>query len=275
MKYPWVGASLALGGAGGAVLASGIGMRWNSELANAVTNPVTATWLAALSGAALGGLISYALARQSSRETLRRDADARTAEEHVSSLRAMVTAMQISNRLFTMNLDLESAAKAPGPTGPWASLKPNAGPGSKPPEFQPVDFVPFINNKKSDIVHRGLLLQERLNALEAGFDAYREMRQDFENFAAPFTKIDSSGAMATFFPPAEAAAAQIKISVMNGLVEQMVSYSREYLADAKSLCDDMSASHLAYFGGRTNFRLAYGKDGEPLPAQREHKEPSP
>lgn len=236
-------ATLAWGAVAATIMTAGIGIRQSESLSQAVTDPITATWLAAISGAALGGAISYFLARQTSKETLRRDAENRLSSEHASSLRAMVTAMQISNRLYTMTVELEDAVKKRSPTGPWASLRPNTGPGSDPPDFLATDFVPFINNQKSDIVHRALMLSERTHALQAAFVAYGLKRDEFEKFAEPFTRpMGPALTMTTIFPPAAEAGAKIKIKVMNDLVEQMHQYSKEYLEDAKRLCDGMGVS---------------------------------
>lgn len=253
MKSAWNG--LWLGGVAGAVLCAGLGIRWSGELAVALSDPVTTTWLSALGGAVIGGLISYFIARQASQETLQRDEEVRTNTEHAGSLRAMVTAMQIANRTFTLNKELQAAVAASDGRPPWQSMLASAGSGSSAPTFEAGDFISFIKNNRSDVVHRAMLASERLAALESALDMYSSKRQAFQEFSQRYTRLNSTGVAEVVFVGDDVGIAKLKSYELGQLFDQMLALSNEYFTDAQNLCTDMNTSHQSYFGKKAAFKL--------------------
>lgn len=255
--------AIIIGLLGGLVLGAGLAARWPKEIATAISDPNTTAWLSALGGAALGGGISYVLARSASRETLRRDEATRRQIEHAGSLRTSVIAMQMTNRIFTINRSLEEASVLANKEARelWVILKASTGAGSSVEAFYAVDFVPFIKSGNSDLVHRCNLLGEKLNALEAAMKIYGDKRQEWQAFAEPYTTVDSNGTSTTKLEGQAAAVAKLKAYEMNNLAGQMLELSRDYLAFANAVCGDLDAAHQGYFGKEAGFRLAVGPLG--------------
>ncbi|KRB26318.1 hypothetical protein [Mesorhizobium sp. Root172] len=247
----WVG----LGGLGvGAVLGSGVARRWGADIGTVITSANFVALLSGLGGAVVGGLISYFIAKQSSRETAARENETMLANEQTQALSCMVTTMQISNRFFTLNKGLKVAATPCVGSQPWQLLQASTGSGSPPLRYTPKEFTPFIKAKSAPVVHRALLLAERLDALEAGFAEYSKRRIELEQFLLPMSSF-SSGAMSSAIPPHLHTPAKYRMETLNRLILQMAEFCERDLADSQALIEELNSAFTAYFGHRANFRL--------------------
>lgn len=247
-----------------------VNIRWGSSIGEALSSSAGSTLLAGFGGAVVGGVVSYLLARQSSRETLRRDQDARLDLEHAAALRAMVTAMNLANRVYTLNGVLSEATGKAGADGPWTTLKPVPKQRHAAPRFEATDFVPFIKSGAADLVHRCSLLADRVDSLESSFEAYSTTRLEVEEMAAKSTTFDAAGMGNTVFSGEEAAIVRFKGRNMNLIIAEMADFAARDQADAIKIVDDMNAAFQRYFGKRSGFRLeaavggdTSGRDAEP------------
>ncbi|PSH57941.1 hypothetical protein CU100_09665 [Phyllobacterium endophyticum] len=238
----------------GAIFGSGVVERWGSAFESVLISANFVTLLSALGGAAAGGLISYFIAKQASRETAAREKETLLANEHAQALSCMVTTMQAANRLFTLDKDLKRASTPLNGIQPWQILQASAGPGSPPLRYSPREFTPFIKAKSADVVHRSLLLAERLDSLEAAFAEYSRRRVELEQFLLPLSSF-TSGAMSSAIPPNLQTPAKYRMDTLNRLILQMAEFCARDLADAQSLMKDLNTAFTRYFGDKANFRL--------------------
>lgn len=245
---------LLAGFAGGAILGSGVTKRWGTDIGELMSSSNFATWMAGLGGAAVGGLISYFIARQTAKESEARDEKVRRLTERAQALNCMVTTMQLANRLYTMRGLLKGAVATPEGIDPWQQLQANTGHRNTAPSYDPTDFVPFINAKLADAVHRALLLAERVSSLEAAHSHYNEKRTELELFLLPFSQLDGA-AMQAAVPQEFQVEAFYRTNTLNTLIRSMADFVERDYNDAKTLLTDMNKAFQQYFGAEANFKF--------------------
>src|SRR5690606_32952839 len=158
----------------------GSGIRWGADISSVATSPNFATLLAGLGGAGLGAVISFIIAERTHHKTLARDALTRKEHERALAMSALITTLQLSSRVFTLRGNLRAAVNNSEGLEPWQVLMASAGQSHHAPRYNAEEFVPFINAGKADVVHRALLLADRVDSLEAGYDKYGNLRADLE-----------------------------------------------------------------------------------------------
>ncbi|WP_144223458.1 hypothetical protein [Mesorhizobium amorphae] len=246
---------LLLGGfGGGAILGSGVTKRWGADIGELMSSSNFATWMAGLGGAVIGGLISYLIARQTANESVAREDKMRRLTERTQALHCMVITMQLANRLYTMRGLLKEAVAAPEGIDPWQQLQANTGHLNTAPAYNPTDFVPFINAKLADAVHRALLLAERVSSLEAAHSHYSDKRTELEVFLLPFSKLDG-GSMQAAVPQEFQVEAFYRTNTLNTLIRSMADFVERDYNDAKALLTEMNNAFQDYFGAEANFKL--------------------
>ena len=246
--------SVLIGAIGGLVVGLGLSSRWGNDMSEIVASANFATLLAGLGGASLGGLISFATSRQTSRETAKRDEETRLSAEKAQALSGLVKTMQLANRLFTLNNKLVEATQSSEGLQPWQMLQASVGQSNSAPDYTADDFIPFINAKHADFVHRALLLADRVDSLEDAYQTYSSHRLQHEQFMLPFSQF-VEGAMVTAVPPESQTEFTYRANMLNKLIVEMADYCARDLADAKSLITEMNKAFLSYFKERANFRL--------------------
>jgi hypothetical protein len=198
------------------------------------------TLIAGFGGAVLGGFISWLLARQSSREAAKKDAEARVSAEKATVLRTLLKMIQISNYLYTLNIFFDKSINRSGAIKLWMRVIPQSQNEDTLPKFEASDFVPFVEMEESEIVNRCMLLSERANSLSAGFKQYVELRLAWQEWSARYTERQPDGSMVSKFVGRQTNVAQAKAIVMESLVQDIWKHLQVDVKDANALCKDIS-----------------------------------
>lgn len=204
-----------------------------------------ATLLAGFGGAIIGGVVSWMLAIQGSKETLRRDAEQRTASDKTLVLGVVLKVQLIANAYYTQRkylwdaLTLANAQKRlDRPL--WELVKPQIGYSHPRPRFEAPEFVPFVVFGRADIIDRCTQLSLRYDVLEASFETYSEKRGRLQELLAPFSDAaDESGIATTVVPEGEHARVRIMINELEDLLLQIRNSVREDFVEATALCKEL------------------------------------
>jgi hypothetical protein len=206
----------------------------------AVNSADLSTLTAGFGGAVLGGFISWLLARQSSREVAKKDAEARVTEEKAIVLRTLLKMIQISNYLHTLHVFFEKSINQSNAIKLWMRIIPQTQNEADLPQFEANDFVPFIEMGQAEIVNRSMLLSSRANSLSAGFNQYVELRLAWQEWSARYTEGNPDGTMSSAFSGRQQNVAQSKAIVMESLVQSIWKHLQVDRNDANALCRDIS-----------------------------------
>ena len=252
-----IGLGLLLGGfSAGALLATALCENWGPELGSFIGSTNFATLIAGLGGGALGGLISYVTARQTSSQTIRRDREAQIAAENASALTVIIATTQISNRIYTLQNRLHPAYKPQNGVRPWQLLKASPVQEMHGISYQASDFIPFIKAKTGSIPHRCIMILERYYSIEASWKAYCQMRIQLQDFLVPHSTI-VNGFMQTELPQSAKVHAHYLMDCLDDLIAQMHIFATEDLETSKKLLTDMNTSYKKYFGTDAIYKVAF------------------
>jgi len=249
-----VGGSVIVGFAA-PVIERPIGFGWSPSPAD------LATLLSGFGGAALGGAVAWFLAKQATKETLRRDMDSRTSEEKSVALTVMLKTQQIANGYYTQKRYFDDCMRKANDLKVlhrpfWEVMRPMVGNSIAPPTFNPNDFVPLINAKKADLVDRCNLLALRYDVVESSLKFYTEKRQAMQEMLAQYSGApDITGKVHTIIPPELQPKYNVMAAELEDLIRQVRSYVKEDFAEAKSICGELGRAFQEYFSDPTFFSL--------------------
>lgn len=221
------------------------------------TSADLATLAAGFGGAVLGGGISWLLARQTGKETRKRDEEARNEHAKASLLQTILKVMQVSNGIYTIHRNIEESVENAPDQGReaaalWTLVQPVAG-RTETPKFDSSDFVPFAVSGRSDLINRIIVASNRYDAIESGFREYNERRLSFQDLAAPYTTLDPSGQHVTVFPEEVATQARMRAYELEQLITQIRDFVNRDLDEIKSVCSDIDKFAKDYLKGKGGF----------------------
>lgn len=242
--------ALAWGAVGGAIIASGIGIRTSDSLSQAATDPITATWLAALSGAALGGAISYLLARQTSKEALRRDQEARSAEQRGQLMNALFRALYIHADLGGTVAGIKESLQKSEDIGlntpnRWARVSPIIGRAVAQP-INPSELSALVEDKEFDLVGRYCELLMKHDALLQTQALYE--KEWLEVSAMMPSTVLPTGALSSGLTEAQRLLLTPRFTRLNGMAISLEQLSGEHYAAATKVIQDIGTVGQRRFG---------------------------
>jgi hypothetical protein len=135
----------------------------------------------AVMGALVGAVPAFMLAKRSSKELLRRDADARRDAQKALAFRAMSRIVLMLNAAGTIWRQFEQSitdAEANGLNGPlWMKVLPMAGIDPTPVRFDPDEIALVFRAKHPDLANEMMLLAERHSTNQQAMLDYSARRQ--------------------------------------------------------------------------------------------------
>jgi hypothetical protein len=241
----------------GAAIASAILQKWSGDLVHLFSDAAGSTLIAGFGGAAIGGLISYALALLASRETLKRDAEERTAQEHSSAIRIVVTAIQLLNRAANIHaMVAERAGVAPMADSRLFEKVPGfVGFNKEPPTFETAAFVPFINNGQGRLLQLCSVLKDRVSILDQALSNYTRLREEWDSFAASHAQLQPDGNFSTTFIGNFAIEANARAYKMNDLLRGILQNGPVAVSQGKATVAELHRSYRDYFGNRGTLKI--------------------
>lgn len=160
-------------------------MEWFASICPALANAnwwdlVPAT-VGALVGAAAAAIPAFFLARNASRETLRRDQESRLERQKNATLRGLATLVRIVNGIENIHRHIEELIKESenaNPTGMelWQRILPIVGIEKDEWYFETEDVAIFVSAKKFDFFNDILLLSHRYTSLKIALQYYGDSR---------------------------------------------------------------------------------------------------
>ncbi len=210
------------------------------------------TLVAGVVGAALGGFISWMLARQSSAETRLRDEAARRSELKASALSLLLKVQQIVNGYYTQRQFLYGALEAANEKGLLWNLmsrkvSQQIGFSDTPPQFEASEFVPLMLARQSELINDCSLLAHRYGVLEESFTVYNNRRDQLQAMILPHSEIDASGVIVTAVPADLRPSVEILEMQIEGLIKQIYQNAVDDYERSFTLCNRLSEVLLEFF----------------------------
>jgi hypothetical protein len=138
----------------------------------------------AILGAAAAAIPSYMISQRSSKEVLKRDQAARLEEKKMSAHSAMMRMFSITNGLIGLekylNLRLEDSPQGEQEPDLWRYIPPQVGSVQEELLFSPDELAIFIEGPNTQFCNELWEISHRYIALEASFQKYCELREQFE-----------------------------------------------------------------------------------------------
>lgn len=204
-------------------------------------SPEIATMIAGFGGAIIGGLISYFVARQSAKESQKRETQQETRKIKTELFCVQLKVISIMNGLYTIKKmieDGETIAKINKvPLWQYVQQMPVS---SSPISFEPSEFTEFIYDNGAGLISSICLIADRYSAILDGMNVYSELRSKFQLFVEPYThqqekSLSSEGSYVTQLPEDIAQAANLKMYELEKLIRQLQSSVEEDLVQAKEI----------------------------------------
>lgn len=213
-----------------------------------------ATLLSGFGGAALGGMVSWLLAKEAGRETLARDEAQRRANERAMALAIILKTQQIANGLFTLKKyfykSRQRANEAQRLARPmWETTKPVISPTPSRLRYDPAEFAPLIAAKRTDLVDRCNILALRYEVDETIITDYSVRRSAFHDLMGPYSELSGpDGLVTTSVPAAMKNQFLMKGQELEDIIRQLYGNVVEDSREAQALCEELTSAFRKHFG---------------------------
>jgi hypothetical protein len=210
-----------------------------------------ATLIAGFGGAALGGGVSWLLARQTARETAEKEERQRLEIDTSTAAAACLKLLVITNALFTLNQHVRRERQShPQARRLHEAVRPITGLTEHHSPFFVSDFLALFRAERGDLANRALLLEPRYRATLSTIKTYNDEHLEFQRMIEPVrgVEVGPDGAMRLQGSREEMAAIQIKMEVLENLITSIVSFIEEDLAEAQLLCAEWDTVLYGLFG---------------------------
>lgn len=216
-----------------------------------------ATLLAGLGGTILGGLISWAIARQTAAEARATARENHRQSEKSNALKAVIKVAQLANNIYTIHRAIERPIAEARATGDyriaiWPFLRPSTHVHSE-INFAVDDLMSFTFAGKSNIIQEMIMLSSRHNTLSEAYSTYCRKREEFQQFSEPFSRYDhATGQHETVLRGEASIRAEMKIFELDSLSKELRASATEYNEHAKATCalvDKFAQKRYAGTGG--------------------------
>jgi hypothetical protein len=217
-----------------------------------------ATLFAGLGGTFLGGVISWAIARQTAAEVRATAKENHRQSEKAHALKAVIKVAQLANGIYTIHRAIERPIEEAREAGDyriaiWPFLRPSTHMHTE-INFAADDLTPFTFAGKSNIIQELIMLSSRHNSLSEAYSTYSRKREEFQQFSEPYSRLDPlTGQHETVFADDEVRArASLKIFELDSLSRELRSSAAEHNEHAKATCtliDKFTQKRYAGTGG--------------------------
>ena len=215
-------------------------------------NDALLTFSSTILGAVIAGVISWLLARRTSKETLQRDREQRREEKLGLALQAHVKLKTIIDNLGTLLRMIERALANPPSANsrPWMCVEPIIGHrGEHSVEFTAAELALFLEAQRADIAEELQLLTRRNSTAGVVLETYNARRADLKLKMPPPQMIkDNHGT--TALTKDQYLALVPDMVALDSLIEQLVPALREDLALGLKIAKSFGPVLKAHFGDK-------------------------
>lgn len=220
------------------------------------------TLVAGVVGAVIGGAISWVQSRQTSKQTLQRDKEARMSIVENNALSTLLKVQRIANSYHTHKMYFWSQLREANSNETivpqlWQIMKSQVAGSETGINFSAEELVPLQLAGKTDLINECGLLSERLQVVERGMIEYTRLRRELETLLIDHSRRQPDGTILTKVP----AELSEKASIMSDNLEQFI---RQLYADitsddtkAKALCSSVSEAFVAHFDNGLKFTMKF------------------
>lgn len=212
-----------------------------------ITSTESATLIAGLGGASLGGLISWLLAKQTANEARKTAYDKETDQIKAGLWQLQIKMLNMTNGYYTMfnaiNKAAELAKKDGGPI--WRFLQHTSGPYHQ-VTLETHDYIPLIYDDGANLVTDLAMLSERYHAAVDGYKDYCRLRAEFQEFSIPYTVFTADESHPeklthrSVYPPELGCIATLKMQELEGLIQNIKEYLEIDLPEAKLITQKLN-----------------------------------
>ncbi|MEX6506964.1 hypothetical protein [Jiella sp. M17.18] len=225
-----------------------------SEIYGNIASLSTENWISLISGfggaalgAIIGGASSLLLALLANRASQKTIAKQQKKNEQAIATQTVLKTIQVVNGIYTIRSEIdESIPKDHGGNihrdDYWKFVLSRSGFGLGIPVFDASDFAPFLSKKAGDLAMRIMLLQQRYQSADAGFQEYSKKRSALQEIIEDYTVFDQrSGQHVTSVPPQLERRFAVRSQEINGLILQIYDDSGKSLEDGKKILSEAVA----------------------------------
>lgn len=215
-------------------------------------NEAALTFGSTILGAIIAGVISWLLARRTSKETLQRDAEQRREEKLGLALQAHVKLKTIIDNLGTLLRMIERALADP-PTSnsrPWMCVEPIIGHGDEHlVQFTAAELALFLEAQRADISEKLQLLARRNSTAGVVIETYNARRMELKSKMPPPETIEGNRGSTPLTRDQYLALAPDMVA-LDSLIEQLVPALREDLMLGLQIAEAFGPTLQAHFGDK-------------------------
>ncbi len=226
------------------------------------------TLVAGVVGAALGGGISWLQARQASKETLVRDAEARHSHLENHALSTLLKVQRIANGYHTHKMYFWRQLRDANEKHTifefdlWEIIKSQVGSTESVIIFAAEELVPLQVAGETGLINDCGLLAERFSVIERSMIEYSRLRREIENVLVDYSEKLPNGLFLTRIPKH----LENRIATQTYSLEQFVrSLYADIVADddnARHLCEKVSEAFVRYFHNGAKFKVQFVGDDQ-------------
>lgn len=223
------------------------------------------TLVAGMVGAVIGGAISWAQSRQSARETLQRDNEARLSVIENNALSTLLKAQRMANGYHTHKMyfwkQLREANASETINSPlWQILRAQVGGAESAITFSAEEFIPLHLAGEVDLINECGLLAERYQVIERAMIEYTRLRRELEDLLIDHTKKLPDGKHLSEVPEGLRNKVGMKAELLEGFVRSLYADISADDIRAKALCENISTAFTRQFSDRIKFKIKFAED---------------
>jgi hypothetical protein len=233
-----------------------------------LTSSDLATLVAGFAGIVGGGLITYAIARQTAAANAAVEQKRSDDADKATMLHLIIKVMQLTNSIYNLERHIEGSLERgvePNQTMPsqlWRMVTPLAR-GDIPINFEASDYFVLAVSRQADLINRIFRVYAQHEALLAGFSEYCQRHVAFQEFARRSTSINPDDhASISAFENEAMIEAQNRGMELEQLIKQIRVVCLELRPESEALSRDLDVFARAYFKGKGGF-ISIGPEPKP------------
>lgn len=217
-----------------------------------------ATLFAGLGGTILGGLISWAIARQTAADARATAKENQWQTEKSHALKTVIRVAQLTNGIYTIHRAIEGPIESAGvpddPSAPIWHLLRQTTHTHRDVNFDADDLTPFTFAGKNNLIQKMMELSTKYNTLSEAYAIYIRKREEFQEFAEPYSRFDpETGQHETILKGEAQVRGANKIFELDGLTKELRLNAAEYHREAQETCTLIDAFTQKRYSGKGGF----------------------
>lgn len=216
------------------------------------------TLYAGLGGTILGGLISWAIARQTAADARATAKENQWQTEKSHALKTVIRVAQLTNGIYTIHRAIEGPIESAGvpddPSVPIWNLLRQTTHTHRDVNFDADDLTPFTFAGKNNLIQKMMELSTKYNTLSEAYAIYIRKREEFQEFAEPYSRFDpATGQHQTILTGEAQIRGANKIFELDGLSKELRLNAAEYHKEAQETCTLIDAFTQKRYAGKGGF----------------------